>query len=56
MLDIKRSCVDGLHFFFLDRKSSDRAVTHAGKSAIKSEIMSNQQLAVELRKANNRKI
>ena len=55
MLDIKRSCVDGLHFFFLDRKSSDRAVTHADKSAIKSEIMSNQQLAEELHKATNRK-
>ena len=56
MLDTKRTCVDGLHsFFVLDRKSSGRAVTHAGKSAIKSEIMSNQQLAEELHKATNRK-
>lgn len=55
MLDTNRTCVDGLRFFFVfDRKSSDRVVTNASKSAVKSEIMSNQQLSVELHKATNR--
>ena len=35
---------------FFDKKSSSGYVTNANKSAIKSEIMSNQQLAEELQK------
>ena len=37
-------------YIFFAKKFSGGAVTHANKSAVKNEIMSNQQLAEELRK------
>ena len=54
MMDIN---VDLLHLFitFLGKKSFDGAATRANESAIKSEIMSDQQLAKELYKPIIRK-
>ena len=41
---------------FFDRKYSGSAVTHADNSAIKSKIMTNQQLAEDLHKPLIRKL
>ena len=54
MMDI---ITDLLNWFItvLIKKSSGDAVTHANKSAIKNEIMSNEKLAEELHRPITRK-